>query len=318
MLKPKIIFFGASDFAFPHLKNLIADKYRILAVITNFDKPAGRKQVVNVSPIKNICEKFNIPVLQPEKAKESYEKIKELNPDLIIVASYGKLLPEEIINIPKHGSLNVHPSLLPKWRGPSPIQYTILNGDQETGVTIILMDDKMDHGDILAQSIIKVPGARITHKELEQVLAEAGSQLLLETVPKWMKKEINPMSQKESEATFCKYLTRDDGKIDWNTPAQEIEKKIRAFDPWPGCFCYWEKTKGAILRMKIIKARIYDFPDKSLYPIGKTLVAPQNELCVQTSNGYLIIERLQVEGGKSMFSEDFIRGNNDFMGTVLK
>ncbi len=213
--------------------------------------------------------------------------------------------------------MNIHPSLLPRWRGPSPIQYAILNGDEKTGVTIILMDEKTDHGPILVQKSVKIE-EKETAKTLHDKLADLGVNLLLENILKWQKDLIKPQPQNEKEATFSKILVKDDGRINWGKSAEEIEREIRAFDIWPGSFTFWEKG-SQLLRIKILKARVFNKTNHSLtYPIGKTVVVPQNEIGVQCGKDFLALEKLQLEGKKEISSEDFIRGFSDFIGIILK
>jgi len=214
-----------------------------------------------------------------------FKKLKELKPDLVIVASYGKIIPKEILEIPKYGSLNIHPSLLPKYRGPSPIQTAILNGDKETGVTIILMDEKIDHGEIISNSKFLISNKKTTYQELNKKLAELGVKLLIKTIPKWINKEIKTKPQDHSKATYTKILKREDGKIDWSKPGREIERQIRAFNPWPGTFTFI-KHKNKTLRIKVLEANIKD--------------------------NKLIIKKLQPEGKKAMSFEEFKRGYHEF------
>ena len=241
---------------------------------------------------------------------------------MIIVAAYGKILPEEILEIPKYGCLNVHPSLLPKYRGPSPIQSVILNGDKKTGVTIILMDEKIDHGPILNRRTLEI-GENETGESLINKLADLGANLLMETVTKWIKKIIKPEPQDETEATYTRILRKEDGMINWKKPAEDLEKEIRAYSPWPGSYTFWEKS-GKLIKIEVLKARVLKSSDGIRYPIGKVLVAPQNEVCVQCGKvfseeggGFLVIERLQLEGKKEIDSEDLLRGYPNFVGTIL-
>jgi methionyl-tRNA formyltransferase len=220
--------------------------------------------------------------------------------------------------------LNVHPSLLPKYRGASPIQYAVLNGDKKTGATIILMDEKIDHGPVLNQRILEIEENE-TATTLYQKLANLGAGLLMETIPKWMQEMIKPHPQDDAQATYTKILTREDGRINWKKTAQDLEREIRAFDYWPGSFTFWQKRDGTMVRIKILKARVLKSGGGITYPIGKTLVAPQNEICIQCRKGFLggggdflVIERLQMEGKKETDSEEFLRGHPDFIGTILK
>jgi len=210
-----------------------------------------------------------------------FKKIEKLRPDLVIVASYGKIIPKKILAIPKYGSINIHPSLLPKYRGPSPIQMTILKGDKTTGVTIMLMDEKIDHGKIIDQKKYQIPKG-INYKELKDILADHGIKLLIKIIPKWINGKIKAKEQNHSQATYTKIIKREDGEINWNKSVKEIERKIRAFDPWPGTFVFW---KGK--RIKILKAAIL-------------------------KNNKLVIKKLQPEGKKPMSMDDFLRGHPDF------
>lgn len=312
------IFIGTPEFGAFILEKLIKKGYKPVLTVTETDKPAGRKKTLKSPPVKKISEKNGIPVLQSKKIINLKSEILKLKPDLILVAAYGQILPKEILKIPKFGCLNVHPSLLPKWRGPSPIQYSILKGDKETGVSIMLMDEKMDHGPILSSQKLKLSNSNFQFPELQEKLAKKGAELLIETIPKWMKGKIKPKPQNESKAIYTKILNREDGKINWKKPAEEIERQVRAFNPWPGSFTFWEKIKEKSFRIKILKAKIFKSPISETFPIGKVLVVPPNNAGIQCGKDFLLIEKLQLEGQKPMKSEDFLRGHWDFAGTILK
>ena len=307
---------GTPKFGAIILEKLADSRYKPILVVTETDKPVGRKKVLTPPPVKVVAEKYEIPVLQPEKIRNSESEIRNLELDLIIVAAYGKILPEEILEIPKYGCLNVHPSLLPRWRGPSPVQFAILNGDTDSGVTIMKIAEKVDAGPVLIQRKLKLEGNE-TYDVLHDKLGEMGGDLLIEIIPEWITGKIDPQLQDESRTTYTRILKKEDGKIDWEKSAEEIERQIRAFNLWPGIFTFWEKS-GKLIRIKILKARVLNRANSKTYPIGKTLVAGQNELCVQTGKGFLIIERLQLEGKKETDSEDLLRGYSDFIGTILK
>jgi methionyl-tRNA formyltransferase len=235
-----------------------------------------------------------------------------------VVAAFGQILPKEILEIPQYGCLNVHPSLLPKYRGPSPIQYTILNGDKETGVTIIKMTEEVDAGDIVASARHEVGSMKITSEELEKELANLGAKLLIETIPKWLKREIKPIPQDDSKATQTKVLEKEDGKIDWEKPAEHIERQIRAFQPWPSAYaeCKMKNAKGKML--KILKADVLkQTKDGPFGQPGKTFLAPDDKIAVQTGKDFLIIKELQLEGKRKISSAEFLRGHADFIGTIL-
>lgn len=320
----KIIFLGTPEFGAIILEKLVENRYKPILAITAPDKPVGRKQILTPPPVKLLAQKYKIPILQPNKILDSKSEIQNSKPDLIIVAAYGQILPKEILDIPKRGCLNVHPSLLPKYRGPSPIQYAILNGDKKTGVTIVLMDEKVDRGPILNQRTLEIE-AEETSTTLHLKLANLGAGLLMETIPKWMQEMIKPYPQDDAQATYTKILTREDGRINWKKTAQNLEHEIRAFSYWPGSFTSWQKRDGTMVRIKILKARVFKSIGGIAYPIGKTLVVPQNEIGVQCRKGFLgkggdflVIEKLQLEGKKEIGSEEFLRGYPAFIGTTFK
>ena len=277
MKKQKIIFIGTSSFAITTLEELIENNYEILAVITAPDKPVGRKQEVIPSPVKEIALKYNLLILQPKKIAEIEKKIHELKPDLILVSSYGQMIPKSILDIPKKKSLNLHPSLLPKYRGASPIQTAILNGEKTTGITIMKIDEKMDHGPIIAQQETDIKPDD-TYESLESRLSEEVTKLLIEILPRYFKNKIKPKIQDEDNATYTKILTRDDGRIDLKENVQKIERKVRAFYPWPGT---WTEINNQ--RIKILKVKIKD--------------------------GFLFLELIQPAGKKPMTGEEFFRGH---------
>lgn len=296
----KIIFMGTPGFGAIILEGLIKNNYKPALVITAPDKPVGRKQILTPPLVKIIAQKYEIPVEQPKKVLNYKLQATRMKPDLIIIAAYGEIIPKEILEIPKHGCLNVHPSLLPKYRGPSPIQTIILNGDKETGTTIILIDEKMDHGPIITNRQLPISDPKITTDELSKELAALSIDLLVEIIPKWINGEIKARPQDKSKATYTKIIKKEDGKINWKKSAIEIERQIRAFYPWPGTFTFW---KGK--RIKILKAEA-----------SKT--APENNLAIKCGKDYLIIKKLQPEGKKPIEINDFLRGHPDFINFIPK
>ncbi len=296
----KIIFMGTPGFGAIILEGLIKNNYKPALVITAPDKPVGRKQILTPPLVKIIAQKYKIPVEQPKKVLNYKLQATRMKPDLIIIAAYGEIIPKEILEIPKHGCLNVHPSLLPKYRGPSPIQTIILNGDKETGTTIILIDEKMDHGPIITNRQLPISDPKITTDELSKELAVLSIDLLVEIIPKWINGEIKARPQDKSKATYTKIIKKEDGKINWKKSAIEIERQIRAFYPWPGTFTFW---KGK--RIKILKAEA-----------SKT--APENNLAIKCGKDYLIIKKLQPEGKKPIEINDFLRGHPDFINFIPK
>jgi len=264
----KVVFIGTPEFGAVILEKLISSGLKPVLAITNPDEPVGRKQAMTPPPVKIIAQKYNLNIIQPSKIKNSKLEIKNFQPDLAVVAAYGQIIPKEILEIPKYGCLNVHPSLLPKYRGASPIQSAILNGDEKTGVTIMLMDKEMDHGPIIAQEEFRI--LNLDFQKLHGKLAELGANLLIETIPKWLKGEIKAKEQDHSKATFTKILKKEDGEIDWSKSPEEIERKIRALNPWPGTFTFVKKN-DKLLRVKILGAELKDkkLTIKKVQPEGK-------------------------------------------------
>lgn len=275
----KIIFMGTPEFSATILTALLNSDYEIAAVITNPDAPVGRKQILTPSPVKVVAEKNKIPIIQPEK-------MRDFNVDLAIVAAYGKIIPKHILDIPRYGTINVHPSLLPKYRGASPIQNAILNGDKKTSVTIMKLDKEMDHGPILAQEEFPIADSD-TYESLSQKLAMMGAELLTKTIPDYVSGKIKPVEQKHAEATYTKIIKKEDGKIDWSKSAAEIERMIRAFYPWPTAWTTWNSKV-----LKILEAEV--------------------------RNEKLAIKKLQLEGGKILSIKEFLNGHKDFNISDLK
>lgn len=291
---------GTPDFAVPCLEKLIKNKYEILGVFTQPDKKRGRGQKFSYSPVKELALKNNLPVFQPVSLKESesYNIIKTLNPEVIIVVAYGKILPLNILKIPKYGCINVHGSLLPKYRGAAPIQWAIINGEKKTGVTTMFMDEGMDTGDILLKSEIKIENDD-TSESLYAKLSSLGSELLRETLDKLQNGKLNPQKQNEAEATYSKMLTKEMGEIDWNKSATEIHNLVRGLFPWPVA-----KTKLDSKTLKIFKTKVLNViagepgTVKSLDPF----------VVYCGKNTALEILELQFENKKRMKSADFFRG----------
>lgn len=295
MNNPKIIFLGTPEFGVKPFETLINTGYKIMGVITAIDKPVGRKMIITPPPVKVVAEKYNLAIYQPKDKKELLEIIKKLQPDLAVVAAFGMIFTKEMLEIPKYGFLNIHASLLPRWRGASPIQSTILAGDEKTGVTIMLVNEKMDEGPIIAISNLKYPRPRpslaeggqisnLTYKELENKLSELGAELLIETVPKWANGEIKAIPQDNSKATYCKKIAKEDGLIDLEKESPEIiERKVRAFTPWPSAYIFVDR---------------------------KRLIITQAELvCEESNSSQLKINRVKLEGKKEMNFADYLRGN---------
>jgi len=289
---------GTSRFGAVILDGLCQAGMRPVLVVAAPDKPVGRKQTLTSPPVKVIAQKYDIQVLQPEKMSGGPTSLQiGGKPDLIVVAAYGQILPKEVLEIPRHGCLNVHPSLLPKYRGATPVQSAILNGDKETGITIMLMDEQIDHGPIIAQKKTAM-GNNETYPELHERLAKLGAELLVDTIPDWISGKIKLEPQDERKATYVKTLTREDGEINWKKSPQEIDRQIRALNPWPGTYMYWERD---VLRIINLKKKVHEKKRIRL----KILKA-------RMENGELVIEEVQLEGKKPMAFDDFMRGYSDF------
>jgi len=325
----KIIFFGTGEFGEKVLRKMCDLRYEPVLIITSKDKPKGRKLTLSPSPVKVFSQNYTLFFKEIEdlKDKNFIEQLKKIKPDLIVVADFGKLIPSEILNIPSHGCLNVHPSLLPKYRGPSPIQFAILNGEKETGVSVILMDEKIDHGPILFQKRTII-GEEETYLQLRDRLAEMGGEILGDVIPDWIRGKIQLHPQNEKEATYTRFLKKEDGKINWKNSANKIFCQIRAFHPWPGTFTFWERKmvriknmkkfeEKKLIRLKILKGKI-SHPSLVKFKPGRTFLKNEKEICVQCGKGILEIKELQVEGKKPTKAEDFLRGHSDFLGSLLK
>ena len=332
----KVVFFGTSEFALPILEKLAASEYRPTCVVTTPDAPAGRGRKLTPPPVKLAAGRLGIPVIQPQNLKienclpaeaslarrslgeagAQAGKLEIGDCDLFIVAAYGKIIPGELLKIPKFCALNVHPSLLPRWRGASPIPHAILAGDAETGVTIILMDEEADHGPMLKFKYLNIESRKWTTPELTDALAKMGAELLLETIPGWLRGAIAPVAQDDSQASYAKRLTREDGHIDWKRPAATIEAMIRALQPWPGGYTFWNRD-GNRLRLAIERGEVDPTLANDLAQPFGTVFGANGGFGVATGEGLLFIKRLKLEGGASMDAAEFLRGHRDILGVIL-
>lgn len=308
------IFMGTPQFAVPILESLMQSSYDVVAVYTQPDKPAGRGQQLASPPTKELAMKHKIPVIQPNilKSVEIVQELASFHPELIVVAAFGYILPREVLSLPEFGCLNVHPSLLPKHRGPSPVADTLLRGDVSAGVTIMLMDEALDSGPILAQRKVGV-SALDTTGSLTHKLASAGAELLMETLPEWLEGRLKPQAQNEDSATYSKLIANRDGELDWRLTAVELWRRVRAFNPWPGCYTWW---KGK--RLKIHSAT--PLGDKAKGEIGRVVALPKSapvRVGVVAGEGILGLCQIQLEGKREMSADEFTRGQRDFVGSSL-
>lgn len=298
----RVVFFGTAEFSVPSLKALINDpRFSVSAVVTQPNKKIGRHQKPSVPAVKKIAEEHNIPVFQPESLK-NIEDLPEC--DVAVIVSYGKILPKKILDYPKNGCVNVHGSLLPRWRGASCVQSAIAAGDPKSGVTIMKLDEKMDHGPILAQKEIPLTFDE-TGQSLHDKLAKLGGETLPNVLANYLEDRITPSEQNHSQATTCPLLKREDGLINWSQSATEIERKIRAYDPWPGTYTIQNDK-----RLKILTAKIAETPIMPPNASMESFVISDKKLFAICGNKSILqILTLQPEGKKPMSAAAFISGH---------
>lgn len=304
LTKMKIIFMGTPDFSVPTLDAIKKDGNEIVLVVTQPDKKKGRKGILTPPPVKEWAVKNNISIFQPVKLREkqNIEELEKYEADVIVVAAFGQILPKEVLDMPKYGCINVHASLLPKYRGASPIQWAILNGDDETGVTTMQMDIGLDDGDILLQK--KVPiSSEDTGGSLFDKLSKVGADLLIETLHRIEKNDIVRIPQDDEKATHVGLIKKDFGILSFDEENKYILNKIRALNPWPSAFTFYKDKM-----VKIWKAKSVSFNNKG-YEYGDLVVENKDELLVVTRNGAISILELQEEGKKRIKAADFLRGH---------
>jgi methionyl-tRNA formyltransferase len=304
----RILFMGSPQFAIPGLRAL-ASNYNLIGVLTQPDRPAGRGKKLRPSPVKVVSEELHLNILQPRRLRDddSIQQIQELQPDLIIVAAYGQILPQKILDIPSHGSLNIHASLLPRWRGAAPIQAAILHGDEETGISIMLMNAGLDTGPVLSQTKLTIE-THETAGDLSNRLAAAGADLLIETLPDYLKGEIKPTPQDDRLATYAPMIKKSEGALDFSKTSTQLSNQVRAFEPWPTSYFSWEGQR-------IVVKKAYAKAWKKYEPGCVILVEPYP--AITTSDGVLVLEEIHPAGRKVMSGEAFLRGSPDFIDAIL-
>jgi len=310
--KPRILFMGTPAFALPALEGLHNSHYPIITVVTQPDRPAGRGQKEFAPPVKHLAQQVGLPVLQPEKVKDPgfLETLSSLNPDMIVVAAFGQILPKAIIDSPRMGCLNIHPSLLPEYRGAAPLNWSIIRGETKTGVTIMLMDEGMDSGDILTQEETPI-GATETYGELHDRLANLGAVLLLDTIEQVVEGRAQRQKQDPSRVTFAPRLTKETGKINWHDSVFNIVNLIRGLNPAPAAYT---SLDGHMLKVYAAGAQ----PDPFGQPPGTVGTATASGLSIAASDGYVLLKDVQLAGKKRMPMGDFLRGYRIKEGTVLR
>lgn len=307
----QVVFFGSPLFAVPILKALNS-KYKVVGVVTQPDRPSGRGRKITSPPIKVVAQEYKLPVIQPENLRNKIviTQLRDWEPDLIVVAAYGHILQPDILYLPDHGCINVHASLLPRWRGAAPIQAAILHGDQISGVTTMLMDRGMDTGPILSQEEIPISSSD-TANTLSNRLSNSGANLLIETIPKYLTGILKPVPQDESMATYAHLIKKEEGKLDFNKPAIFLERQVRAYNPWPGTFTDWQRKILKIHKVEVC----HSLENSSDLSIPGTRTIRLNFPAINTSDGFIILLEVQPEGKKPMPGDIFLRGahgwNND-------
>lgn len=307
----KIVFMGTPEFSVPSFQALI-DEFGVKAVFTQPDKPKGRGKKVAMSPVKELALKYDIPVYQPIKLKKEPEMIQELKniePDFIIVVAYGQILPKEVIDIPKYACINLHASLLPKYRGAAPINWAIMKGEKKSGNTTMLMDVGLDTGDMLLKQEVTIT-EDMTAGDLHDILMKDGAELLVETIKRMNKGDIERIQQNESETCYASMLDKKMGNIDWSMSAEDINNLVRGLNPWPVAYTHYY---GEI--MKIHKAKVLE-EEYNISP-GTIIRVSEEGIRVACGSGSLLVEEIQFPGKKVLKVEQYIRGNNIENGIVL-
>jgi len=300
----RIVFIGTGEIGVPTLRALLNSEHEVLAVVTQPDKPIGREQRIEPPPIKKAIAKTSIPILQPARIKDQQatEQIRSLTPDVIVVVAYGQILPRDMLEIPRHACLNLHASLLPRWRGAAPIQATIAAGDCGTGITVMYMDEELDTGDILLQRSVEIL-PNDTGGSLHDRLAQIAPDALLESLRLVAARNAPRIAQDNARATYAPKLKREHGQIDWSESAEAIERKIRAYNPWPGAF-----MKVDHQNLKVFSASVVDLNGQP----GEVLRSDK-DLIVAAGKGALSLTEVQLEGKRRMTAAEFLRGHGAFV-----
>jgi len=303
----RIVFMGSPDFALPSLSALAAARnYQVVGVVTQPDRASGRGRELKAPPVKTLALELNIPVMQPEKlrAPEAMDQLRAWNPDLIVVAAFGQILKKDVLELPRYGCINVHASLLPRWRGAAPINAAILHGDEETGVTIMQMDVGLDTGPMLACKAIRIKPDD-TAGSVIQALSTLGADLLVETLPDYLSGKLTPQPQPAQGDTYAPMLKKEDGLLNFTRPAIELERRVRAMNPWPSAWFEWN---GNLL--KVLRASTVVSGDKSLVSGSRFTV--EGRPAVQSAEGALVLDEVQPSGKKVMLGKSFLAGAREW------
>lgn len=299
----RVVFMGTPIFSVPILQMLIESDYEVVGVVTQPDKPVGRKRIITPTPIKKLAVEKNIDVFQPEHIKDDYQKIIDWNPDIIVTAAYGQIIPKELLDYPKYHCINVHASLLPKYRGGAPIHKSIIDGNEQTGITIMYMEEKMDSGDIISQKIVDID-IKDNVGTLHDKLSLTGAKLLIDTLPNIFSGNTNPRKQDQSEVTYSWNIKREDERVVWTRDGEDIYNQIRGLNPWPGAYTTIDNIIVKIWEANTITIIHNQNPGKIIRVIDDGIV-------VSTGNTTsILIKELQISGKKRMKASDYIKGNN--------
>jgi methionyl-tRNA formyltransferase len=300
----KVVFMGSPDFAIPILRAL-AENFTVIGVVTQPDRPAGRGRKLAAPPVKVLAQDLDIPIIQPQRLHKDPKAMNQLrtwNPDVIVVAAFGQILKPEVLDLPPYGCINVHGSLLPRWRGAAPLNAAILHGDTETGITIMKMDAGLDTGPMISQRTIPIKESD-TAGSLFDKMANLGADLLIETLPLYLLGDLVPKPQDDTQATYAPMLKKSDGELDFGQPAVDLARKVRAFNPWPGTYFQWS---GAPLKVHAAHPVAKSSPGVGVHVIHDQLPA------IGTAEGLLVLDQLQPAGKKSMRGDVFLRGVRDW------
>jgi len=316
----RVVFLGTSEFALPALRRLVESEHEVVGVYTQPDRPAGRGRHDKPSPVNELARQYDLPVHQPPRisAPQSADALVAAKPDVLVAAAYGQILSQPVLDVPPLGVLNIHPSLLPRYRGASPVAAAILAGDDETGVTIMRMVLALDEGPVLGQRRVAID-ANDTTGALTERLAREGAELLMEALPLYVEGSLEPRPQDPSLASYVSTVKKEDGLIDWTLHAVQIWRRVRAYNPWPGAYTH---ADGVILRIH----EAWPLSVESGQPAGTVVAIPgaiegaarDAGFAVQTGNGLLAVLRLQKEGRREMAANDFLRGERGFLGRRLR
>jgi methionyl-tRNA formyltransferase len=306
----RVVFMGTPDFAVPSLNALIASpEFEVVGAVTQPDRPAGRGNKLQPPPVKVAALEANIPIIQPEKLREAgaFEQLQAWQPDVIVVAAFGQILRQNVLDLPPHGCINVHASLLPRWRGAAPIQAAIRAGDSETGITIMRMEIGLDTGPMLRKRVIPILPTD-TGQTLHDKLAALGGPLLIETLIPYLRSEITLKAQDDSLHTYAPMIKKDDGAINWNNTAIEIDRQVRAYTPWPGTFTHWNDQVLKVFAGKIVEGNA---------PTGKVIKLPDDSVAIGTGEGLFVPAQVQLAGKSPTETKAFSNGYTNFVGSTL-